>query len=582
MTTVIVNAVGARGLKNTEVLSRQDPYLSLQLSEEQRARTTRVSLDTGRSAVWNDSFVFLVNDTGKAELSVTVMNSNVGADTVIGKGKIDISSLLSGDGSLDQWYTIFDEKDGTITAGEVNLMIRWHRSDMFKGLPTLTDPPTGFTTFLVKVVSATELRNTELLTMQDPYVVLTSNDDDQVHKTAVQQDAGVNAVWNEIFVFDTDDPQNKKLTCSVMNKNDVMSDNEIGKIELDLGMYLLVHPQMDGEWEDVVINLSSGKNEKAGEIHLGIKWFNEELRVQALNAALGALNLSRAHILVTAVSARNLKNTELVTKQDPYLTLTVSGSDQVHKTRVHDDAGINAVWGDRFVLTTPDFASSMLTVTVMNANTLKQDNVIGRTRTELPKLLEAHRTADEFDQWVQLTDMENVSKSAGEVLLRIRWFDAVALQPRAPLPELKTEVIVTAVSAKNLKNLETLTMQDPYLTLQMSGNNQVCKTRVHNDGGKSAVWNDSFVFDFDVNSTSGNQLILTCMNLNTLTKDAQIGRVIVNLNDLYKLNEGTVNKTFKEVVALVDPTNVTRSAGEITLEVTWHQYKSCVPTVFKW
>lgn len=51
----------------------------------------------------------------------------------------------------------------------------------------------------------------------------------------------------------------------------------------------------------------------------------------------------------------------------------------------------------------------------------------------------------------------------------------------------------TFVTAKGLKNVETLGKMDPYLKLIVGG--QTFKTRVESDAGKTPVWNQTFTIN---------------------------------------------------------------------------------------
>ena len=72
-------------------------------------------------------------------------------------------------------------------------------------------------------------------------------------------------------------------------------------------------------------------------------------------------------------------------------------------------------------------------------------------------------------------------------------------------------LIVDVEQARKLKNTQTLGTQDPYVKLTLGRTMQ--KTRVHEDGGKLAVWNQKLIFKY-INET---KMLVQCMNSNTLS-----------------------------------------------------------------
>eukprot|EP00752_Nemacystus_decipiens_P013885 g12326.t2 len=65
---------------------------------------------------------------------------------------------------------------------------------------------------------------------------------------------------------------------------------------------------------------------------------------------------------------------------------------------------------------------------------------------------------------------------------------------QAPTPGKKL-LYVTAKEARELKKVQMIGRQDPYLKLWVGRAGTKVKTHVHDDGGKVATWNESFVFD---------------------------------------------------------------------------------------
>ncbi|XP_010246670.1 PREDICTED: elicitor-responsive protein 3-like [Nelumbo nucifera] len=113
-----VTVVGCTRLKDTEWISRQDPYVFIEYGNT-RFRT-RTSTDGGKNPVFQEKFSYTLIE-GIRELSVSVWNSNtLTTDDFIGSGKIQLHKALS-QGYEDNTWSI-QSKHGRY-AGDVRLML---------------------------------------------------------------------------------------------------------------------------------------------------------------------------------------------------------------------------------------------------------------------------------------------------------------------------------------------------------------------------------------------------------------------------------------------------------------------------
>lgn len=86
-------------------------------------------------------------------------------------------------------------------------------------------------------------------------------------------------------------------------------------------------------------------------------------------------------------------------------------------------------------------------------------------------------------------------------------------------------LIVEVEQARKLQNTQTFGTQDPYVKLTLGKTMQ--KTRVHEDGGKHAIWNQKIIFKY----IGESKLLVQCMNSNTMS-DNLIGHVEIPLGNL--------------------------------------------------
>merc|ERR1712167_67641 len=86
-------------------------------------------------------------------------------------------------------------------------------------------------------------------------------------------------------------------------------------------------------------------------------------------------------------------------------------------------------------------------------------------------------------------------------------------------------LIVEVEQARKLQNTQTFGTQDPYVKLTLGKTMQ--KTRVHEDGGKHAIWNQKIIFKY----IGENKILVQCMNSHGMS-DNLIGHVEIPLGNL--------------------------------------------------
>ncbi|XP_038707143.1 elicitor-responsive protein 3-like [Tripterygium wilfordii] len=119
-----VTVVGCNKLKDTEWISRQDPYVCIEYGSNKSR--TRTCTDGGKNPTFQEKFVFTLIE-GLRELNVVVWNSNtLTLDDYIGSGKIQLQKVLS-QGYDDSAWPI-QSKTGRY-AGEVRLILHYSNAN---------------------------------------------------------------------------------------------------------------------------------------------------------------------------------------------------------------------------------------------------------------------------------------------------------------------------------------------------------------------------------------------------------------------------------------------------------------------
>ncbi|CAN1854504.1 Elicitor-responsive protein 3 [Linum perenne] len=115
-----VTVVGCTKLKDTEWISRQDPYVCVEYGSTKSR--TRTCTDGGKNPTFQEKFVFTLIE-GLRELNVVVWNSNtLKFDDFIGTGKVQLQKVLT-EGYDDTAWPL-KTKTGR-HAGEVRLIMHY-------------------------------------------------------------------------------------------------------------------------------------------------------------------------------------------------------------------------------------------------------------------------------------------------------------------------------------------------------------------------------------------------------------------------------------------------------------------------
>ncbi|KAJ8561662.1 hypothetical protein ON010_g8022 [Phytophthora cinnamomi] len=197
-----------------------------------------------------------------------------------------------------------------------------------------------------------------------------------------------------------------------------------------------------------------------------------EIEVKLEEALIGMLS-------IVLMEGRNLKSMELIGKQDPYCQLSIGKFTKRGKTI--EKGGRNPYFGEEELLFWfhDDHWTQPMTLRVFDED-IGSDDLIGDAKFSVLHFM-AQRGAQEH-----AIPLRNKGSPAGEVLMRIEFLPAGVLT-------------VTCHSAKQLRSVDAIGRQDPYVKLTLDGRatQMVRKTKTDTDGGSEPEWGGE-VFRFDV------------------------------------------------------------------------------------
>ncbi|RHY33751.1 hypothetical protein DYB32_001425 [Aphanomyces invadans] len=113
-----LRAVSGRNLYDAQLFGKQDPFCKIQVGNQ--VQKTKVHDNGGRFPVWNEKFIFRVNDPQLDQIVITIEDKNVLDNAYIGQCRVPVNSFLHGQ-VVDQWYPVTRGKDHR---GEINLRVQ--------------------------------------------------------------------------------------------------------------------------------------------------------------------------------------------------------------------------------------------------------------------------------------------------------------------------------------------------------------------------------------------------------------------------------------------------------------------------
>lgn len=220
----------------------------------------------------------------------------------------------------------------------------------------------------------------------------------------------------------------------------------------------------------------------------------------------------RGILVLTCFEGIGLRNMELVGKQDPYCVFELGG--QKVRTATIENGGRDPYFNEEEVELWVDSHAwtQNLQFNVYDEDVGRDDFIGGADFSILPFLGDGARRE------VMIT-LAAGKKEAGKVRLGVQFFPCGVLTVRI-------------VEGRGLRDADALGRQDPYavFTLQGECRSFQKKTKVHDDGGTTPVWDETFSFDV----VDHHNLQLEVFDKDLINADDLIGRTNISLLSVFK------------------------------------------------
>ena len=310
----------------------------------------------------------------------------------------------------------------------------------------------------VTIHGAQGLKNSDKMAgTPDPYAVVSLNSRDPLGKTKTVK-GNANPRWNEtlhLIITSLAD----SLTLQVYDWNEIRKDKELGTATFPLDQLESIT-----EHENLQLEvLGNGKNR--GIIQADVRLFPVLEGMKKEDGTMEAAPESNTGIArFTVEQAKDLDGTKsLIGQLNPYATLLLNGK-EVHQTRKLKRTN-NPIWDNgskEFLIT--DRKSAKLGLVIKDDRDLGEDPTLGTYQIKLDDMMQLMEKGQE---WYNLA-----GATTGRAKMMLQW-KPVALKDAlggsggyiTPIGVMRFHFI----SAKDLRNLETMGKSDPYARVLLSG-----------------------------------------------------------------------------------------------------------------
>ena len=445
-----VTRITAFGLADTEWFGKSDPFVTLTIGNW--TATTPVLDNKGNNVMWDylDFRCPITADQLKREkVIVSVTNKNkMLTSVVIGTGEVKIVSAgVILDKEIELSVPLKNGKGKS--TGRVVLYVKVVEGAEIDDNDLVVDEKFQFGTLHFNKIRSFDLKNTEIIGLQDPYVVLKIGE--WTDQTFPIMEGGGDVLWEYLDIrcdVTAEILMVVPLEIVVFDKNHRTADALIGHATCKL-----VRPgAFVGQEVELHVSLTDDAGENTGRLVLYVMLNNEmpEELVEVPDT------FQRGELKIKRVCGFDLKNTELVGKQDPYVELIQEDIELREKTPVQEDIGANPVWNflDYAVIVRHTHVKvARILIKVWDKNKTG-DTLIGTGNVAIRK------TAVTMGRDVELRSViyDQDEKNAGRIVLlaNLRPLPPEAADKEIKLPKSFTSGImhINRITATGLKNKE--------------------------------------------------------------------------------------------------------------------------------
>eukprot|EP01038_Epipyxis_sp_PR26KG_P008884 gene8884-11983_t len=397
---LFIKKISCEGLPKTEYLqSTNELYVQLQLSGTAvKSDVAVINTQHSDHALFdrlNLSFDCLLSTILYEKLTIELMDKNdIMSDKLIGSAQLDLSTLVNHHNELHPLTIIIHhpnnvkKEDKTNGVGKITIYFQlMNESELKKVESEMNEIDPAFVEGVIKInsIKGYDLKNSNWLSGFNPYIKLKLKDwKKQTAPTTTGTSTGT-PVFDHLDIITNiisrETVSNNYLDIEIWNQGLMgVNDKKIG--EGVCSVRPLGYTTNLGKEIELNVDLVT-KGSAVGKLVVYALLLPPPVLVDA-EAALDTINLPenflKGYLTVNSIAAHDLKNKELIGKQDPYVKLSF-GSLWSDQTSVQSGAGSEAFWnllGWKCSFTRDELLKTHLKI-IVNESNLSGDVLIGQT-----------------------------------------------------------------------------------------------------------------------------------------------------------------------------------------------------------
>lgn len=489
--TFHISSITVHDIKNTELIGKQDPYVSLNLGSILKYETSYQD-EAGDNAHWANLDIICdisANDILNETLLVDIFDKNTTSDTLIGSTSFSLKNAAIKYGEIIECKSEIKDKKGK-TSGFINFSCIIKEKIKEVELQVKNDFVKGY--IHIQKILAFDLHGETMFHKLEPFVNASIGElGNEFWKEKTFSLQGKNPVWDNLLLksgeVTADDLATRTLSLEVFDDG-VMKETLIGKAEFKLlkaGAFAGDQVEYNAK---LIIKDRSGNDTTVGRISMfvTVRQFEEiQTSNNTENVDEFLKDFKEGILCVTTIRAFNLAKKELLGQNDPYVKLIVG--DWEVKTDVFQNAGNEVIWNwlDFSTRVTAELLKSnpILEAEVWEENKIRSDVLIGSGNISLRRPIRCIGT--EISLVINLTD--NKGKSTGRLDINVG-IRAGSLEAAKQLPEGFESAILHIFRLRtfDLTNTELVGLQDPFLVVSLDSYSD--KTHTLDNAGSDVLF----------------------------------------------------------------------------------------------
>ncbi|KAI1318055.1 hypothetical protein EDD11_007289 [Mortierella claussenii] len=421
----------ARDLKNTELVGSSDPYAKIRLGNRPELASTAVKKNT-LNPIWNETNIILINNLNEVVCIEIFDKDKVGKDRSLGQAVFDLKALEEDAVQDDVWCRVLrnGKERGAVRVRAAFFPVQKPEPAVAGGEPIPVESDSGILS--INIAQAKDIARSAGKTKSFCRIQLNGK---VIYET--KKLFGTTPAWGsntDVFITNL---QGAQITA------EVIADGHV------IGSYSVAASKMLQDTENKVEWAPLKGGEGTGKIKLVAEWkpilMGEGLNPSVHKPAFGVLR-------VEMLAGRNLRNVEIGSNSDPYVTILAEGGAGRGRTKTIEN-NLNPVW-DEIHYVAVNSRKQVFDFEVMDFQKMTRDRTLGKTSFKVSEIVEelpdngGYAPRPTVDRWAPLKQKDGSIK--GEIHYVISFFPSLKVAQETTEQERAAAPFETAAARENM------------------------------------------------------------------------------------------------------------------------------------